>query len=97
MRAHCQVILSAALLSVAFAPSDTLAQTRGARNPVFLAGTFKGPQGEPQLGVEVAEAIRVRMLRTFPFPPRPGALRVVRKSEVDDQRLSGSEPDFWRG
>lgn len=83
-----QAITTAGLLAVVFAPTTAMAQRQGARSPVFLAVTFKSP-GEPKLGIEVAEALRQRMLRFFPFPPRPGQLRVVKQEEINTS-LTGS-------
>jgi tetratricopeptide (TPR) repeat protein len=83
-----QAITTAGLLAVVFAPTTAMAQRQAARSPVFLAVTFKSP-GEPKLGIEVAEAIRQRMLRYFPFPPRPGQLRIVKQEEINTS-LTGS-------
>lgn len=83
-----QAITTAGLLAVVFAPTAAMAQRQAARSPVFLAVTFKSP-GEPKLGIEVAEAIRQRMLRYFPFPPRPGQLRIVKQEEINTS-LTGS-------
>lgn len=83
-----QAITTAGLLAVVFAPTTAMAQRQAARSPVFLAVTFKSP-GEPKLGIEVAEAIRQRMLRFFPFPPRPGQLRIVKQEEINTS-LTGS-------
>lgn len=88
----------AAFLAIAILPVGGIAQRTGARNPVFLAVTFKAPAGDARLGVEVAEAIRQRMLRTFPFPPRPGQLRVVKQEEINLQlSTSGFPPDTALG
>ena len=88
MRIQRQAITAAALLAVVVAPKMAVAQRPSARNPVFVAVTFKSP-GEPKLGIETAEAIRQRMLRFFPFPPRPGQLRVVKQDEINNS-LTGS-------
>ena len=69
-RIQRQAITAAGLLAVVFAPTQAVAQG-GGRNavaiPIFVAVTFKSP-GEPKLGIEVAEAIRQRMIRFFPQP-----------------------------
>jgi tetratricopeptide (TPR) repeat protein len=83
-RIHRQSIMLAVVLAVVLAPMGAMAQSRGARNPIFIAVTFKSP-AEPKLGVEVAEAIRLRMIRQFPQPPRVGQLRVVTGEQVNSQ------------
>jgi tetratricopeptide (TPR) repeat protein len=87
MKIQRQAITAAALVAVMLAPKMAVAQ-RGARSPVFVAVTFKSP-GEPKLGIETAEGIRQRMLRFFPFPPRPGQLRIVKQEEINNA-LTGS-------
>ena len=89
MKIQRQAITAAALLAVVFAPKMAEAQRTQARSPVFVAVTFRAPQGEPKLGIETAEAVRQRMLRFFPFPPRPGQLRVVKQEEINGA-LTGS-------
>ena len=87
MKIQRQAITAAALMAVMLAPKMAVAQ-RGTRSPVFVAVTFKSP-GEPKLGIETAEGIRQRMLRFFPFPPRPGQLRIVKQEEINNA-LTGS-------
>ena len=83
-----QAITAAALLAAVLAPKMAVAQRNAARNPIFVAVTFRSP-GEPKLGIDVAEGVRQRMLRFFPMPPRPGQLRVVTQKEINDA-LTGS-------
>ena len=87
MKFQRQAITAAALMAVMLAPKMAVAQ-RGVRSPVFVAVTFKSP-GEPKLGIETAEGVRQRMLRFFPFPPRPGQLRIVKQEEINTA-LTGS-------
>src|SRR4051812_49329015 len=84
-----QAITAAALLAVVFAPKMAVAQRPGtARVPIFLAVSFRAPQGEPKLGIETAEAIRQRMLRFFPMPPLK-TLRTLKQEEINSA-LTGS-------
>jgi tetratricopeptide (TPR) repeat protein len=74
--------LGLAALAALFAASPTTAQRAAARVPNFLAVSFHSP-GEPSLGVDVAEAVRQRMLRYFPMPPIR-TLRVLRREEINN-------------
>ena len=86
MRIQRQAFTAAALLAVVFAPKTAVAQRQGARIPNFIVVSFRSP-GEPKLGIETAEAIRQRMLRFFPMPPRQ--LRILKQEEINNA-LTGS-------
>jgi tetratricopeptide (TPR) repeat protein len=86
MRSQAAIALSA--LAILIAPERAAAQQRGAaRVPIFVAVSFRSP-GESKLGVDVAEAVRVRMLRHFPMPPLR-TLRIVTRTEINNT-LAGS-------
>ena len=87
MRIQRQAITAAALLAVVFVPKSAVAQARGQRVPNFIAVSFRSP-GEPQLGIDVAEGIRQRMLRFFPMPPLK-TLRTLKRDEINTA-LTGS-------
>src|SRR6476469_2418200 len=66
------------------------AQNRTAqRVPIFVAVNFRSP-GESQLGIDVAEGVRQRMLRNFPMPPR--TLRVLSRLEINNQLAASGFP-----
>jgi tetratricopeptide (TPR) repeat protein len=84
-----QAITAAGLLAVVLAPTMAMAQRQGVQVPIFLAVTFKSP-GDQKLGIEVAEAIRQRMIRFFPQPAvRAGQVRIVKQEEINNS-LTGS-------
>lgn len=87
MKIQRQAITAAALLAVVFAPKMAVAQRQAARVSNFIAVSFRSP-GEPKLGIEVAEAIRQRMLRFFPMPPVK-TLRILKQEEINSA-LTGS-------
>lgn len=93
-RIQRQAITAAGLLAVVFAPTTAMAQARGVQVPIFLAVTFKSP-GDQKLGIEVAEAVRQRMIRFFPQPAvRAGQLRIVKQEEINNSLTgSGYPPD----
>jgi tetratricopeptide (TPR) repeat protein len=88
-----QAITAAGLLAVVFAPTMAMAQRGGnpTRNPIFIAVTFHSP-GESKLGVDVAEALRQRMMRFFPQPPKPGQMRVVTAEQINAQLTAAGYP-----
>jgi tetratricopeptide (TPR) repeat protein len=78
-----KTMIAATALVVAFASDSATAQQRGTeRVPNFLATSFSSP-GESKLGVDIAEAVRQRMLRQFPMPPIR-TLRVLRREEINN-------------
>lgn len=84
-----QAITAAGLLAVVLAPTMAMAQRQAVQVPIFLAVTFKSP-GDQKLGIEVAEAVRQRMMRFFPQPAvRAGSLRIVKQEEINTS-LTGS-------
>src|SRR6476620_505780 len=93
-RIQRQAITAAGLLAVVLAPTTAMAQARGVQVPIFLAVTFKSP-GDQKLGIEIAEAIRQRMIRFFPQPAvRAGQLRIVKQEEINNSLTgSGYPPD----
>jgi tetratricopeptide (TPR) repeat protein len=92
-RIQRQAIAAAGLIAAAVvAPTTAKAQrSAGARNPIFIAVTFRSPT-EPKLGVDVAEGLRQRMIKLFPQPPRAGQLRVVTREQINAQLTAAGYP-----
>jgi tetratricopeptide (TPR) repeat protein len=74
--------ITAAVLGLVVAADNATAQRTTERVPFFLAVSFSSP-GESKLGVDIAEAVRVRMLRQFPMPP-VRTLRVLTRTEINN-------------
>ena len=74
--------IAAAALGLLVAAGSAAAQRATERVPFFLAVSFSSP-GESKLGVDIAEAVRVRMLRQFPMPPVK-TLRVLTRTEINN-------------
>src|SRR4051812_6732580 len=92
MRIQRQAITAAGLLAVVLAPTMAMAQRNQQPIPIFLAVTFKSP-GEQKLGIDVAEAIRQRMMRFFPQPAtRAGSVRIVKQEEINNSLIASGYP-----
>jgi len=93
-----QAIAAAALLAVGFVSEPMTAGAQGRNGPrltMFVGVSFKSP-GDPKLGIEVAEAMRQRLIKMFPQTPqaftRAGALRIITREQINQQLVAAAYP-----
>jgi len=98
MKIQRQAIAAAALLAVGFVSQPMTAEAQGRNGPrltMFVGVSFKS-QGDPKLGIDVAEAMRQRLLKMFPQTPqafqRAGALRVITREQINQQLVAAAYP-----